>query len=82
MIKKLLSFIKWVSILSVLIAKTALSAPFAAIVIDAETGEVLHEENADTRLHPAGLTKLMSLYTAFEAIDTGLIGLKSDKNIV
>ena len=40
-----------------------------------------HEENADTRLHPAGLTKLMSLYAAFEAIDTGLIGLKDRTRI-
>ena len=64
-----------------LLATAALSAPYAAIVIDAENGGVLHEVNADTRLHPAGLTKLMSLYAAFEAIDTGLIGLKDRTRI-
>ena len=28
------------------------SAPFAAFVMDARTGEVIHSQNADTRLHP------------------------------
>ena len=60
---------------SLLITTTIFAAPYAAIVIDANTGDVLHEENADTRLHPAGLTKLMSLYVAFDAIETGLVSL-------
>jgi len=53
----------------------ALSAPYAAIVIDADSGEVLYEQNADNQLHPAGLTKLMTLYAAFDAIETGMVGL-------
>ena len=75
--------IKLVNLLSVflIIAGTAKAAPYAHIVMDAETGEVLSEENADSRLHPAGLTKLMSLYAAFEAIDTGLIGLEDRARI-
>jgi D-alanyl-D-alanine carboxypeptidase len=52
-----------------------LAAPFAAYVIDARTGEVLYETNADTRLHPASLTKMMTLYIAFEAIERGEISL-------
>lgn len=51
------------------------AAPFADYVIDARTGEVLHEKNADTRLHPASLTKMMTLYIAFEAIERGEISL-------
>jgi len=62
-------------VLALLCATTIFAAPYAAIVINAETGEVLHEENADTRLHPAGLTKLMTLYVAFDAIESGLVGL-------
>ena len=73
--KKIIPLMKWVAILFIFAATTAFSAPYAAIVIDAETGEVLHEENADERIHPAGLTKLMTLYVAFDAIETGLIGL-------
>jgi D-alanyl-D-alanine carboxypeptidase len=53
----------------------ALAAPFAAIVMDARSGEVLYETNADTRLHPASLTKMMTLYITFEAIAKGEITL-------
>ncbi|MFV0336547.1 MAG: serine hydrolase [Tropicimonas sp.] len=51
------------------------AAPYAAMVMDARSGEVLHSRNADTRLHPASLTKMMTLYVAFEAIERGEIGL-------
>jgi len=51
------------------------AAPYAAMVIDARSGEVLHSRNADTRLHPASLTKMMTLYIAFEAIEHGEISL-------
>lgn len=53
----------------------AMAAPYAAMVIDARTGEVLHSANADTRLHPASLTKMMTLYIAFEAVRNGEISL-------
>lgn len=51
----------------------AIAAPYAAMVIDARSGEVLHSRNADTRLHPASLTKMMTLYIAFEAVKNGEI---------
>ena len=53
----------------------AVTAPYAAMVIDSRTGEVLHSRNADTRLHPASLTKMMTLYIAFEAVENGEISL-------
>ena len=53
----------------------AVSAPYAAMVIDARSGEILHAENADSRLHPASLTKMMTLHIAFEAIENGEISL-------
>jgi len=43
--------------------------------MDARTGETLYSENADTRLHPASLTKMLTLYIAFEAIQRGEISL-------
>ncbi len=43
----------------------------AAFVIDANTGAVLHEQFADAPRHPASLTKMMTLYLAFEAIKQG-----------
>ncbi|MEL7215941.1 MAG: D-alanyl-D-alanine carboxypeptidase family protein [Pseudomonadota bacterium] len=51
------------------------AAPYAAMVMDARTGEVLHSRSADRVLHPASLTKMMTLYIAFEAISNGEIGL-------
>ena len=50
---------------------TGFAAPYAAIVIDAKTGAVLHAENEDARLHPAGLTKLATLYEVFSAVEAG-----------
>jgi D-alanyl-D-alanine carboxypeptidase len=62
-------------------AGRVMAAPYAAMVIDARTGEVLHARNADTRLHPASLTKMMTLYIAFEAIRLGEISLDTDVQI-
>ncbi len=55
----------------------ALAAPYAAYVMDARTGEVIHSRNADTPLHPASLTKMMTLYIAFQAIERGEVSLDS-----
>lgn len=46
-------------------------ARYASIVVDYDTGRVLHETNADTRNYPASLTKMMTLYLAFEALERG-----------
>ncbi|WP_151717342.1 D-alanyl-D-alanine carboxypeptidase family protein [Gemmobacter serpentinus] len=51
------------------------AAPYAAYVMDARTGETIYESNANARLHPASLTKMMTLYIAFEAIERGEISL-------
>lgn len=51
------------------------AAPFAAIVMDGRTGEVLYEKNADARLHPASLTKMMTLYITFQEIEAGRLSL-------
>lgn len=51
------------------------AAPYAAYVMDARTGETLFSENANTRLHPASLTKMMTLYITFEEIEAGRLSL-------
>ena len=48
---------------------------YSAYVMDARTGETLYSENADTRLYPASLTKMMTLYIAFEEIERGRLSL-------
>lgn len=67
--------------LIVVVPLSAMAAPYAAYVMDARTGKVLHSRNADTRLHPASLTKMMTLYVAFEAIRRGEISLDSKVTI-
>ena len=44
---------------------------YAGIVVDAASGEVLYAEDADSRRHPASLTKMMTLYLLFEEIEAG-----------
>ena len=46
---------------------------YAHIVIDAQSGYVLSEKNPDKHLYPASLTKMMTLYLTFEAIETGAL---------
>src|ERR1700749_4156045 len=41
---------------------------YAAIVVDAKTGEVLYEQNADAHRYPASITKIMTMYLTFEAL--------------
>ncbi len=65
----------FVALWAVTLAHPAQSAPFAAIVMDARSGEVLYEKNADTRLHPASLTKMMTLYIVFQEIEAGRLHL-------
>ena len=60
---------------TVVVAHPAQTAPFAGIVMDGRTGEILYEKNARTRLHPASLTKMMTLYIAFQEIEAGRLSL-------
>ncbi|MET0639117.1 MAG: D-alanyl-D-alanine carboxypeptidase, partial [Hyphomicrobium sp.] len=50
----------------------------AAFILDANTGAVLHNEDADEPRHPASLTKMMTLYLTFETLNSGRLKM-SDK---
>lgn len=50
---------------------------YSAIVIDARTNEILHQDMADEARYPASLTKMMTLYMLFEAIERGQLSLES-----
>ncbi|WP_244560735.1 D-alanyl-D-alanine carboxypeptidase family protein [Azospirillum oryzae] len=64
-----------VAVGSGLSAAEALAAKAAAIVIDARTGQVLIDQDADAIVHPASLTKMMTLYLTFDALDDGRLTL-------
>jgi D-alanyl-D-alanine carboxypeptidase len=51
---------------------------FASIVLDASTGEVLYQRDADAPRYPASLTKVMTLYLAFDALDRGDLKLTDE----
>lgn len=46
-----------------------------ALLIDVSSGQVLHARNPDRRFIPASVTKVMTLYLAFELIDEGQLAL-------
>jgi D-alanyl-D-alanine carboxypeptidase len=50
-------------------------ASYADIVIDADTGRVVHQTDSDSLRHPASLTKMMTLYLTFQALESGHLTL-------
>ena len=58
-----------------LTAITAQATDTSSIVIDAKSGNVLYSNNAEKLRYPASLTKLMTLYIAFNALETGKLKL-------
>lgn len=64
-------------ILSAILACTAAhSAQYrAALVADMDTGRVLYQENANELNYPASLTKIMTLYLTFDALEHGRLNL-------
>ena len=54
---------------------TAQADAISCILMDAKTGRVLYEKNADEALPPASVTKVMTMLLVFEALDIGTISL-------
>lgn len=80
----------WTFLVIIGFAFTAISAPaiakkktptpnekYASLVMDADTGVILSSQNPDKVLHPASLTKIMTLLLTFEALDRGDVSLNS-----
>ena len=62
-------------------ASESYSPRYADIVVDANTGDVLHSTNPDAQRHPASLTKIMTLYLLFEQLEAGKIRLDSQMEV-
>ncbi|MBT4219770.1 MAG: D-alanyl-D-alanine carboxypeptidase, partial [Rhodospirillaceae bacterium] len=58
-------------VIALLLSARPAEAKYASFVMDAETGAVLHDINGNTRNYPASLTKMMTLYMVFDAIERG-----------
>jgi len=61
-------------------ANPGINAP-SAILMEASTGQVIYEKNADEQLHPASITKIMTLLLIFDAIDAGKIKLEDEVTV-
>lgn len=62
-------------------ARSVYSPPYAAMVVDANTGRVMHASNEDELRHPASVTKVMTLYLLFEQIERGNLQLTSELEV-
>ena len=51
------------------------SARYASMVVDAKTGKILHASNPDRKRYPASLTKMMTLYMVFDALERKTLSL-------
>ena len=64
----------WVMLLLLPISAQAIETKASyALLLDVETGVVLFEKNADARMSPASMSKLMTVLMAFEALESGAI---------
>lgn len=58
------------------LSHAASDSRYASLVIDAKTGVVLHQENAGQTRYPASLTKMMTLYMTFQALNKGKLRME------
>jgi D-alanyl-D-alanine carboxypeptidase len=57
------------------------SPPFAAFIVDANSGRTLHDVAANELRHPASVTKVMTLYMVFEQLERGTLSLDTELKV-
>src|SRR5688572_25092699 len=62
-------------ILALALAPACARAEIATVLMDAKSGQILHSHRGEVPIPPASLTKMMTLYLAFEALDQGRMKL-------
>ncbi|RCK45362.1 D-alanyl-D-alanine carboxypeptidase [Thalassospira profundimaris] len=70
-----------ITLSATLVPNKALARTYTAMVIDGDTGDVLHEYRADHKVYPASLTKIMTLYMLFDALDSGKVSLSTPMKV-
>ena len=53
------------------VKKTSSQPTKTSLVVDGKSGKILHSSNAQTKIYPASLTKVMTIYHIFEALESG-----------
>jgi len=59
-------------------ASAGLAQAYTAIVIDATNGNILYQNEPDKPMYPASLTKIMTLYMIFDALESGTVTLETE----
>jgi D-alanyl-D-alanine carboxypeptidase len=67
----------FLALLLIIATSSQAAAAGPALLFEATSGKVLYAEDADNHWYPASLTKMMTAYLAFEAINSGRLSLKS-----
>lgn len=67
--------------LTALLLSSPAEARYSSIVVDVQTGAVLEADNPDARNYPASLTKMMTLYLTFEALDRKRLTLDQEMTV-
>lgn len=57
------------------------SPKYSSLVVNADTGEVLYKKDAAKQLHPASLTKMMTLYLTFQALEQGKLRINQELDV-
>ena len=81
MMKTRLLFLPLLTLLAVVLIPQPVFARYASIVVNENTGKVLYSRSADKQLYPASLTKVMTLYLVFEALDEGRVTMNTKMKV-
>jgi len=81
MMKTKFLFLPLLTLLAVVLIPQPVFARYASIVVNENTGKVLYSRSADKQLYPASLTKVMTLYLVFEALDEGRISMNTKMKV-
>jgi D-alanyl-D-alanine carboxypeptidase len=72
-LKVIISFLAAIALIAGFAAQASANPRYAAYVMDAKTGQVLFNRYGDEQRYPASLTKMMTLYMLFEAMESGRV---------
>lgn len=62
-------------------SRSASTPRYASLILDADTGLIVHQQNANNPVYPASLTKMMTLLMVFDALQRGKLSL-NDKVVI
>lgn len=81
MLSAMLTTLLAACVLTMAAGPAAAASKLTSILVDATDGRVLEDTNADLQRYPASLTKMMTLYLTFEALDEGRVSLDQQLSV-